>query len=69
MLKVKKEDLIQGFSIVDRVIKLTPTMPILSNIFVSKEKDKGVFFLSMVTEEKYLSSKFIALPTLPILFS
>jgi len=42
MLKVKKEDLIQGFSIVDRVIKLTPTMPILSNIFVSKEKDKGV---------------------------
>jgi len=42
MLKVKKEDLIQGFSIVDRVIKLTPTMPILSNIFISKDKDKGV---------------------------
>lgn len=42
MLKVKKEDLIQGFSIIDRVVKLTPTMPILSNIFVSKEKEKGV---------------------------
>jgi len=42
MLKVKKEELIQGFSIVDRVIKLTPTMPILSNVFVSKDKDKGV---------------------------
>jgi len=42
MLKVKKEDLIQGFSIVDRVVKLTPTMPILSNIFVSKENNKGV---------------------------
>lgn len=42
MLKVKKEELIQGFSILDRVIKLTPTMPILSNVFVSKDKDKGV---------------------------
>ncbi len=42
MLKVKKDDLIQGFSIVDRIIKLTPTMPILSNIFISKDKDKGV---------------------------
>ncbi len=42
MLKVKKEDLISGFSIIDRVVKLTPTMPILSNIFVTKEENKGV---------------------------
>lgn len=42
MWKVKKDDLILGFSIIDRVVKLTPTMPILSNVFVTKEEDKGV---------------------------
>lgn len=42
MFKVKKEELLKGFSILNRVIKSTPTMPILSNVLIEKEEDRGV---------------------------
>ncbi|MBC7194418.1 MAG: DNA polymerase III subunit beta [Caldisericia bacterium] len=42
MFKVKKEDILKGFSILNRVIKSVPTMPILSNVLIDSEKNMGV---------------------------
>lgn len=42
MFKVKKDELLKGFSILNRVIKSTPTMPILSNVLIDKENTRGV---------------------------
>jgi DNA polymerase-3 subunit beta len=42
MFKVKKEDILKGFSILNRVVKQVPTMPILSNVLIDSEKNMGV---------------------------
>lgn len=42
MFKVKKSDLLKGFTILNKIIKSTPAMPILSNVLIDKENDKGV---------------------------
>ncbi|MCX8095556.1 MAG: DNA polymerase III subunit beta [Caldisericia bacterium] len=42
MFKVKREELLKGFTILNRIIKSTPTMPILSNVLIDSENNKGL---------------------------